>query len=72
MAVGALGPLEADAQRVRRALGVVGVGDALLLAADRVVEDLAKQARDVVGIEPGGLAGRWMKIRLYFRNWPFR
>jgi branched-chain amino acid transport system permease protein len=22
--------------------------------------------------EPGGLAGRWMKIRLYFRNWPFR
>lgn len=22
--------------------------------------------------EPGGLAGRWLKIRLYFRNWPFR
>jgi branched-chain amino acid transport system permease protein len=22
--------------------------------------------------EPLGLAGRWMKIRLYFRNWPFR
>jgi len=22
--------------------------------------------------EPGGLAGRWMKIRLYLRNWPFR
>lgn len=22
--------------------------------------------------EPGGMAGRWMKIRLYFRNWPFR
>ncbi|MBW1919448.1 MAG: branched-chain amino acid ABC transporter permease [Deltaproteobacteria bacterium] len=22
--------------------------------------------------EPQGLAGRWMKIRLYFRNWPFR
>ncbi len=22
--------------------------------------------------EPGGLAGRWMKIRLYFKNWPFR
>jgi len=22
--------------------------------------------------EPGGIAGRWMKIRLYFRNWPFR
>ncbi len=22
--------------------------------------------------EPGGLAGRWMKIRLYMSNWPFR
>jgi branched-chain amino acid transport system permease protein len=22
--------------------------------------------------EPGGLAGRFMKMRLYFRNWPFR
>ncbi|MFN3535458.1 MAG: branched-chain amino acid ABC transporter permease, partial [Desulfatiglandales bacterium] len=22
--------------------------------------------------EPMGLYGRWMKIRLYFRNWPFR
>jgi len=22
--------------------------------------------------EPLGLAGRWMKFRLYFRNWPFR
>lgn len=22
--------------------------------------------------EPQGLAGRWLKIRLYFRNWPFR
>ncbi|VEN74884.1 conserved membrane hypothetical protein [Candidatus Desulfarcum epimagneticum] len=22
--------------------------------------------------EPGGLAGRWMKIRIYFKNWPFR
>lgn len=22
--------------------------------------------------EPLGLAGRWLKIRLYFRNWPFR
>ncbi len=22
--------------------------------------------------EPLGLAGRWFKIRLYFRNWPFR
>jgi branched-chain amino acid transport system permease protein len=22
--------------------------------------------------EPLGLAGRWMKIRLYFKNWPFR
>jgi branched-chain amino acid transport system permease protein len=29
----------------------------------------------VIGImifEPLGLAGRWFKIRLYFRNWPFR
>jgi len=26
----------------------------------------------VLIFEPGGLAGRWMKIRLYFRNWPFR
>ena len=22
--------------------------------------------------EPQGIAGRWLKIRLYFRNWPFR
>jgi branched-chain amino acid transport system permease protein len=22
--------------------------------------------------EPHGIAGRWLKIRLYFRNWPFR
>jgi branched-chain amino acid transport system permease protein len=22
--------------------------------------------------EPLGLAGRWLKIRLYFRHWPFR
>lgn len=26
----------------------------------------------VLIFEPGGLAGRWLKIRLYFRNWPFR
>ena len=22
--------------------------------------------------EPMGLNGRWLKMRLYFRNWPFR
>jgi branched-chain amino acid transport system permease protein len=22
--------------------------------------------------EPQGIAGRWLKVRLYFRNWPFR
>jgi branched-chain amino acid transport system permease protein len=22
--------------------------------------------------EPHGIAGRWLKIRLFFRNWPFR
>jgi len=26
----------------------------------------------VLIFEPQGLAGRWMKIRLYFKNWPFR
>lgn len=26
----------------------------------------------VLIFEPGGLAGRWLKVRLYFRNWPFR
>ncbi len=26
----------------------------------------------VMIFEPLGLAGRWLKIRLYFRNWPFR
>ncbi len=26
----------------------------------------------VMIFQPGGLAGSWAKIRLYFRNWPFR
>ena len=26
----------------------------------------------VMIFEPLGIAGRWLKIRLYFRNWPFR
>jgi branched-chain amino acid transport system permease protein len=26
----------------------------------------------VLIFEPWGLAGRWFKMRLYFRNWPFR
>jgi len=26
----------------------------------------------VLIFEPLGLFGRWMKIRLYLRNWPFR
>ena len=26
----------------------------------------------VLIFEPYGLAGVWMRVRLYFRNWPFR
>ena len=26
----------------------------------------------VLIFEPLGLNGRWLKMRLYFRNWPFR
>ncbi|MEW5721765.1 MAG: branched-chain amino acid ABC transporter permease [Thermodesulfobacteriota bacterium] len=26
----------------------------------------------VLIFEPGGMAGRWIKMRLYFANWPFR
>jgi branched-chain amino acid transport system permease protein len=26
----------------------------------------------VLIFEPLGLAGRWIKLRLYFGNWPFR
>jgi branched-chain amino acid transport system permease protein len=55
-------------------------GSAFVILVPHFFSDLKEFVPVVFGVtiiiilifEPGGLAGRWMKIRLYFRNWPFR
>lgn len=56
------------------------MGAAFVILIPHFFSDLKEMIPVVYGVtiivilifEPGGLAGRWMKIRLYFRNWPFR
>lgn len=56
------------------------MGAAFVILVPHFFSDLKEFVPVVFGIsiivilifEPGGIAGRWMKIRLYFRNWPFR
>ena len=56
------------------------MGAAFVILVPHFFSDLASLIPVIFGVativilifEPGGLAGRWMKIRLYFRNWPFR
>ena len=56
------------------------MGAAFVILVPHFFSDLKEFIPVVYGVviiiilifEPGGLAGRWMKIRLYFSNWPFR
>lgn len=56
------------------------MGAAFVILVPHFLSDFREMVLVIFGItiiivlifEPGGLAGRWMKIRLYFRNWPFR
>ncbi len=56
------------------------MGAAFVILVPHFFSDLKEFVPVVFGVaiviilifEPGGLAGRWMKIRLYFSNWPFR
>lgn len=56
------------------------MGSAFVILVPHFFSDLKEFVPVVFGVaiiiilifEPGGLAGRWMKTRLYFRNWPFR
>lgn len=55
-------------------------GAAFVILVPRVLSETKALVPVILGVtvilimiyEPLGLAGRWMKIRLYFRNWPFR
>jgi len=55
-------------------------GAAFVILVPRVLSETKALVPVIFGVtvilimiyEPLGLAGRWMKIRLYFRNWPFR
>ncbi len=56
------------------------MGAAFILLVPQLLSSYRDMVPVVFGItiliilifEPLGLAGRWMKFRLYFRNWPFR
>jgi len=56
------------------------MGAAFVILVPHFFSDLRELIPVIYGVviivilifEPGGIAGRWMKIRLYFRNWPFR
>lgn len=65
--------------------GLASIGGSIMGAAFVVlVPQVFGEARQFVPVifgitiliilifEPQGIAGRWLKIRLYFRNWPFR
>lgn len=65
--------------------GLASIGGAIMGAAfvvlvPQVFSELRELVPVVFGVtiiiilifEPQGIAGRWLKIRLYFRNWPFR
>jgi branched-chain amino acid transport system permease protein len=56
------------------------MGAAFVILVPQVFSNLKEMVPVVFGVtilvvlifEPQGLNGRWLKIRLYFRNWPFR
>jgi len=56
------------------------MGAAFVILVPHFFSDLKELIPVIYGVaiivilifEPGGIAGRWMKIRLYFSNWPFR
>ena len=56
------------------------MGAAFVILVPQVFSDLKEMVPVVFGVtiivvlifEPLGLNGRWLKMRLYFRNWPFR
>ena len=56
------------------------MGAAFVILVPQVFSDLREMVPVVFGVtiivvlifEPMGLNGRWLKMRLYFRNWPFR
>ncbi len=56
------------------------LGAAFVILVPQVFSDYKEMIPVVYGVtillvlifEPLGLNGRWMKMRLYFRNWPFR
>ncbi len=65
--------------------GLASIGGSIMGAAFVIlVPQVFSEARQFVPVifgvtiliilifEPQGIAGRWLKIRLYFRNWPFR
>ncbi len=65
--------------------GLASIGGSIMGAAFVIlVPQVWSEARELVPVifgitiiiilifEPQGIAGRWLKIRLYFRNWPFR
>jgi branched-chain amino acid transport system permease protein len=56
------------------------MGAAFVILVPQVFSNLKEMVPVVFGVtilvvlifEPQGLNGRWLKMRLYFRNWPFR
>lgn len=56
------------------------MGAAFVILVPQVFSDLKEMVPVVYGVtilivlifEPLGLYGRWMKMRIYLRNWPFR
>jgi branched-chain amino acid transport system permease protein len=56
------------------------MGAAFVILAPQMLGGMKELVPVIFGItiliilifEPQGIAGRWLKIRLYFRNWPFR
>jgi branched-chain amino acid transport system permease protein len=56
------------------------MGAAFVILVPQVFSNLREMVPVVFGVtillvlifEPLGLNGRWLKMRLYFRNWPFR
>ena len=56
------------------------MGAAFIILVPQVFTDFKEMVSLVFGVtillvlifEPMGLYGRWLKMRLYFRNWPFR
>jgi len=56
------------------------LGAAFVILVPQVFNEFKEMVPVVYGVtillvlifEPMGLNGRWLKMRLYFRNWPFR